>query len=148
MADPAPRETVEVMNYLNTFIRIAPDCPEDAGIEPPVRGGKKPVHLIHLELLRDAPYQLTHEDLLVKGESLREPPSGETKSEIRARLREKSLPCLRTSALGKRYGWGIHFDAKGKIAVYPAGSAEYRKLAEDPGIEQTVAMRSRRARGC
>ena len=95
------------MSFLNTFIRIAPDCPENEGIEPPVRGGKKPVHLIHLELLRDAPYQLTHEDLLVKGESLREPPSGETKTEIRARLREKSLPCLRTSALGKRYGGDV-----------------------------------------
>ena len=132
------------MDLRNTFIRIAPDCPESAGIEPPVRGGKKPVHLIHLELLRAKPYKLGHEDLIVEGELRREPPGVESKAEIRERLRQKPIPCLRTSALGKRYGWGIHFDEKGKIAVYPAGSAEYRKFAEDPGIEQTVAMRSSR----
>jgi len=132
------------MSFLNTFIRISPDCPEPAGIEPSCRGGKKPVHLIHLELLQKSPYHFTHEQLLVEGEFLREPSTGETKQEIRTRLKEKSLPCLRTSQLAKRYGWGFHFDAKGKIAAYAAGSEGYRKLSADSVIEQVAGMRSKR----
>jgi hypothetical protein len=134
-------------SFRNTFIRIAADCPETEGIEPPSRGGKKPVHAIHLDLLRKRPYFFTHEELIAEGELLREPPTGESKKEILARLRSKPLPCLRTSALAKRYGWGIHFDPHGKIAIYPAGSAEYEKLASDPTIDQAPAMRSKRDRG-
>lgn len=132
------------MSYRNTFIRIAADCPEQEGVEPPVRGGKKPVHLIHLELLRAKPYHFTHEALVAEGELRREPSTGETRKEILARLRTKPIPCLRTSPLAKRYGWGIHFDKKGKIAAYPAGSAEYAKLATDPELGQVLAMRSKR----
>ncbi len=134
-----------MMNFRNTFICIAPDCPESTGIEPPARGGKIPIHLIHLNLLRENPYRYTHEELVLEGEVRREPATGETRAEILARIRAKPLPCLRTSALPKRYGWGIHFDAEGKIAAFPAGSAEYRKLAADDGIARVAAMRSKRA---
>ena len=133
------------MSYKNTFIRLAQDCPEKEGIEPPSRGGKKPVHAIHLELLRKRPYSYSHEELVAEGELRREPSSGETKKEILTRLRAKPIPCLRTSALPKRYGWGLHFDEMGKIAAYPAGSAEYAKFVENPAIDQVLAMRSKRA---
>lgn len=135
------------MNYTNTFIRIAADCPETEGIEPPSRGGKKPVHAIHLELLRGKPYFFTHEELIAEGELRREPSTGETRKEIFTRLRAKPIPCLRTSALAKRYGWGIHFDKDGKIAAYPVGSVEYRKLQKDPKVDQVLAMRSKRDQG-
>jgi hypothetical protein len=131
-------------SFLNTFIRIAPDCPEKEGIDPPVRGGKKPVHLIHLELLREKPYHYTHVDLIAEGDLRREPPTGETKEEILSRLGAKPLPCLRTSALAKRYGWGFHFDKNGKIAAYPAGTEAYDKLAADKGVGQVAAVRSKR----
>lgn len=133
------------MSYHNTFIRLADDCPERAGIEPPSRGGKKPVHSLHLELLRAKPYSYTHEELIAECELRREPSTGETKKEILSRLRAKPIPCLRTSALPKRYGWGIHFDEKGRIAAYPAGSAEYAKFAGDSTISQVLAVRSKRA---
>lgn len=135
------------MTYRNTFVRLAADCPEQEGIEPPCRGGKKPVHLIHLELLQAKPYHFTHHDLIAEGELRREPATGETKQEILTRLKSKPLPCLRTSALPKRYGWGIHFDVAGRVAAIPAGSAEYEKLASDPAIDQVLAMRSKRDRG-
>jgi hypothetical protein len=76
---------------------------------------------------------------------LREPSTGETRDQILARIRSKSLPCLRCSPLAKRYGWGFHFDAEGKIAVHPAGSSSYKKLAADRSLEQVPAMRSKKA---
>ncbi|MEK7949631.1 DUF6157 family protein [Luteolibacter soli] len=133
------------MTFRNTFVRIAADCPESAGIEPASRGGKKPVHLIQLELLRSAPHHFTHESLVVESELLREPPTGETRAEILSRIRSKPLPCLRCSPLAKRYGWGFHFDDDGKIGVHSAGSASYAKLAADSRLDQVLAMRNKRA---
>jgi hypothetical protein len=133
------------MTFRDTFVHIAADCPESSGIEPPCRGGKKPVHLIQLELLLGRPHHFTHETLVVESELLREPPTGETRAEILSRIRAKPLPCLRCSPLAKRYGWGFHFDGEGKIAVHPAGSASYGKLAADRNLDQVAAMRTKKA---
>jgi len=133
------------VTYRNTFIRIAADCPETTGIEPPCRGGKKPVHLIQLELLLGQPHHFTHESLVVESELLREPPTSESRAEVTGRIRAKPLPCLRCSPLAKRYGWGFHFDDEGKIAVHPAGSKAYEKLAGDSNLDQVLAMRSKKA---
>jgi hypothetical protein len=52
--------------------------------------------------------------------------------------------CLRASALGKKFGWGVHSDAQGRVAIFAVDSPEYRRLAADPGIKQVKAMRSKR----
>jgi hypothetical protein len=127
------------------LVRIAADCPEASGIEPICRGGKKPVHLIQLELLLGQPHHFTHEALVVESELLREPSTGETRAEVLGRVREKPLACLRCSPLAKRYGWGFHFDGEGKIGIHPAGSGNYRSLAVDPRLNQVAAMRNKRA---
>jgi hypothetical protein len=57
----------------------------------------------------------------------------------------KPVACMRTSALAKTYGWGLHFDERGRVALVSAGTPEYDKLASDPRIEHTRAMRSKRA---
>lgn len=36
-------------------------------------------------------------------------------------------------------------DAQGRVAAYPVESDEYRRLAADPALAHTRAMRSRRA---
>ena len=47
------------MNYQETFITIAPDCPVDHSIVPIAKGDAKPVHLIQYELLTKHPYTFT-----------------------------------------------------------------------------------------
>ncbi|WP_342481620.1 DUF6157 family protein [Paenibacillus sp. FSL L8-0340] len=42
--------------------------------------------------------------------------------EIWGALFSKSNPCLRASMLSKRYGWGMHFNDEGKIALYAKAS--------------------------
>ncbi|MGH2600954.1 MAG: DUF6157 family protein [Dehalococcoidia bacterium] len=45
----------------------------------------------------------------------------------------------------KQYGWGLRFDAEGKVALCPSESEEYRQLiAEEEQITVLKAMRSRR----
>jgi hypothetical protein len=61
----------------------------------------------------------------------------------------KPRACLRSSDLCKRFGWGVHADRDGRIALYPVDSPDYQALASgrapDGGMVKVVAaMRSRR----
>lgn len=63
----------------------------------------------------------------------------------RATFFAEARACLRASPLGKRHGWGIHYDENGRIALVPLGSPQYATLAADPAVKQLKAMRSKRA---
>src|SRR2546430_16972256 len=63
----------------------------------------------------------------------------------RERFLSKGHPHLRVSALPKRYGWGMHTNAEGKIALVAVESAEYKRLMKDPRIIKIKAFRSKRA---
>jgi hypothetical protein len=71
--------------------------------------------------------------------------AGPKLEEIRTDLFRKPHPCLRASMLPKKYGWGVHYDREGKIAIYPMDSPEYRRFAEeDAGVKVLYAMRNSR----
>jgi Family of unknown function (DUF6157) len=57
----------------------------------------------------------------------------------------KGHPHLRVSTLAKRYGWGIHNNAEGKIALVAVESPQYKQLLNDPRITKIRAFRSNRA---
>jgi hypothetical protein len=134
----------------DTFVRVAPDCPAKTAEVPAPRGGLPTVAVIQHELLTAKPYALTIEDLIFETHIRRLGLSkGKAKARgaaIRAELFAKSHPCMRASPLTKRYGWGVHHDAAGRMALYGVGSAEYRRFAagEVAGVEVVVAMRSKR----
>src|SRR4051794_27495346 len=142
-------ETMKDMGYKDTFITVASDCPATRGTVPVFRGDRKPVHILQYELLAGRPYRLTHADLLfevhVRHKGL---PATEREARgqaIRAELLEKPHPCLRASLLPKKYGWGVHYDEHGRIALYPMESQEYRRLSRDGGATLVVtALRSKR----
>ena len=68
-------------------------------------------------------------------------------AEIRAELFAKPQACMRASSLPKRYGWGVHYDEQGRLALYGVESAEYGRFAagEAAGVKVVAAMRNRRA---
>jgi hypothetical protein len=57
----------------------------------------------------------------------------------------KGHPHLRVSPLAKRYGWGIHNNADGKIALIAVESPAYKQHLHDPGTTKIKAFRSSRA---
>ncbi len=63
----------------------------------------------------------------------------------RAKFFAEGQPCFRSSPLTKRYGWGVHCDSEGRIALVAVGSEAYEALAADPGLRTLRAMRSKRA---
>jgi hypothetical protein len=138
-------------NPTNSFVRLAPDSPVERSVIPEPYAGKPTVHSIQYELLTAAPYKYTLEELIFQTHVRR---LGLTKSQITAQrakiwseLFAKSHACMRASALPKKYGWGVHYDEKGRIALYAAESPEYRAfVAGKPGdVKVEYAMRSKKA---
>ena len=130
-------------NYVSTFIEVAEDCPVDHAEEPPT-GEKPTIAALHHRLIAEEPYARTSDDVIFATPALR---NGIDPDDVAAReaFFAKGQPCLRSSPLGKRYGWGIAHDADGRVALVPRDSEEYALLAADPAIAHTRAMRSRRA---
>lgn len=123
-------------NYFGTFIQVSEDCPAQAGTPPPDGEPKSAARLIY-EMLREKPYHHTSDDLLYEA-------AGKPKGISREVFFSKGQACLRASALGKRYGWGVHFDPEGKAALYGMETPEYQRLRDDKTLTQLRAMRSAR----
>jgi hypothetical protein len=133
---------VHTTNYINTFIEIADDCPATRGEIPPAKGDSRSVAQIQFDILNKNPYKYTSDDVLFQVYAER---NDLTKSELKA-VREqffsKGQPCFRASPLTKRYGWGVHNDKNGKIALVGSETAEYKKLSKDKTLKVVKAMKS------
>lgn len=134
----------------DTFVLVAEDCPAALGTVPPERAGAPSVAVLEYGLLSTAPYAYTLQDLIYEVHRRRRALSPDELAgqadAIRAALFSKPHPCMRASPLPKRYGWGIHHDRAGRLALYGRESEAYRDLASRPAEEITVvrAMRNRR----
>jgi hypothetical protein len=129
-------------NYTNTLILVSADCPVAAGTVP-ARPGT--VAAIQYELLKTAPYELTSDELLLAVEARRKNVAQAKLDDLRKALFSKPQACLRTSPLVKSFGWGLHHDANGKLALVGCETEHYRQMADNSKIEKTRGMRSRRA---
>lgn len=132
-------------NYYDTFIAVAPDCPVVSAEVPAARGTTPTVAQLQYELLAAHPYELTSDDVLFTVYAERQGIPEADRAAERERFFARDQACLRSSPLGKRYGWGLHHDAQGRVALVPAGSDEYRRFEADTALTQTRAMRSKRA---
>lgn len=132
------------MNDYNTFISVSEDCPVAVAEIPQAKKGSKTVPVLHYEIMANHPYEYTQMDVLFEVHARRNGiPEADRQGE-REKFFSKGQPCLRTSSLGKRYGWGIHHNEQGKVALYAIESDEYQSLINDPSLKQVKAMRSSR----
>lgn len=131
-------------NYYNTFITIADDCPASAGEVPPVRNDKKTVANIEFDLISKNPYRYTSDDVLFQVHAERNELTADELDEARKAFFSKGQACFRASPLTKRYGWGVHSNEDGKIALYGLGTAEYEAFLKDSGTKIVKAIKSSR----
>jgi hypothetical protein len=132
------------MNYYDTLVEVAEDCPVSTARVPQARGARKTKAVVEYELLVRHPYTYTEEDIAFETFALlHDIPKGNWPRARREFLTE-GHPHLRVSALAKRYGWGIHNDAEGKIALVAVESPEYKRLMNDPRTTKIKAFRSKR----
>jgi hypothetical protein len=135
----------------DTFVLVATDCPVTKAVVPAPRGDKPTIAVIEHELLTTKPYTLTLEDLLfevyVRRQELTRAEVKARGKALRAELFAKSHACMRASPLPKKYGWGVHYDQCGKLALCAMESDDYQRFATGrvEGIEIVPAMRTKRA---
>src|SRR5680860_267915 len=106
------------MNYYETFISVADDCPVTEAGEPAPRGDNLTAAQLHLELAGATPYAHTHAQIMFRtflNAKGYDPSEHEQGGPLWDEFFSKGQPCLRTSALAKRYGWGFHCDAEGRV---------------------------------
>lgn len=144
-------ERMDVMSYTNTFIHISADCPAESSVVPVSGRAKRTAYEIEYELLANNPYKFTEKQLIyeihIRHKHLPEEHVNNHAEEIWAELFKKPHPCLRASQLPKKFGWGIHYDENGRIAIFGMESEEYLAFTTS-GEDKPVllpAMRSRRA---
>jgi len=131
-------------NYENTFIEIAEDCPVCEGQVPPVKGDKKSVANLQFEMLRHKPYQYTSDDVFFGIFAIRKNLISSELTEQRQQFFSKGQPCFRASPLTKRYGWGVHSNEEGKVALYGSETEKYQEFLNNATIAKVKAMRTKR----
>ncbi len=129
-------------NYYNAFIEVAEDCPANIGETPPTKGNDKSVANIQFEMIGQNPYQFTSDDIIFNVYAPKKDLKTDDLAQERTRFFSKGQPCLRTSPLTKRYGWGIHSNEEGKIALYGVQTEEYNKLSKDNTLKIIKALRA------
>ncbi len=123
-------------NYFNFFTSVASDSKAMEGLEP----GARATTARHMfQMIHDSPYRYTSDDVIYAAHVQAKGPHALARDEFFS----KSQACLRSSALAKTFGWGIHFDTTGHIALYGVESSQYRAYAKDLPVK--AALRSRRA---
>ena len=132
-------------NYTDTFIEIAEDCPTVFGETPPTKSHEKSVANLQFEMIKQNPYKYNSDEVVFHCFATKK---DLTKNELPAEKENffsKGQPCLRASPLTKRYGWGVHHNEEGKIAIYGAESEEYKKYSAGENLKVVKAMRSKKA---
>jgi len=136
---------MKTTNYYNTFIEVAEDCPAIAGEIPPVKGDQKTIATLQYEYISQHPYKFTSDDILFFVHATKKDVA---ESELEAEKQQffsKGQPCFRASPLTKKYGWGIHSNEEGKIALVGSETEEYTKFTQAPALKKVKAMRSKKA---
>jgi hypothetical protein len=137
------------MNYYQSFITVAPDSTATHATVPPVKGAAMSIPALEYELLSKHPYTYTQEELQfavhVRRAGLSETEVKAKHTQLWAQFFSKPRACLRGSSLPKKYGWGLHFNNEGKIALVALESKDYEKFSHAKDLKIMPALKSKRA---
>lgn len=131
-------------NYRNAFISVSPDTTARAGIIPGKAGS---VADLQYRMISAAPYMHTSDDVIFTVHADRAGLSEGERPAARAVYFSKGQACLRASPLVKSFGWGVHHDADGRVALHGLETRGYADLAEDPDLDVIPGMRASRKTG-
>lgn len=132
------------LNYYNTFILVAEDSKADHGEIPRAKRPQKTIGEIQFELLNGYDYKYTQEELLFETHMLHKGIPEAHRDSEKVTFFGKSQACMRTSPLGKRYGWGLHFNKDGYVKLVAVEDPLYRQYANQDDLTITRAMKSKR----
>lgn len=128
-------------NYQSSFIAVSPDCAVMVGTVPERSGT---IAAMQYGRVAAAPYRITSDELLFGIFADRRELFGDERDVAMQAYFSKGQPCMRASPLVKTYGWGVHYDSVGRMALVGVESEKYQTLLADKSIDQFVGMRSSR----
>lgn len=137
-----PDKKIHTTNYLDTFIEVAEDTKASRGTKPTAKSDKKTVAELQYELIANNPYKFTSDDVLFQVFAQRNDLTKAEQKKAREEFFSKGQPCLRASPLTKTYGFGVHCDSQGKVALYGVETAGYQKFLTDARVKKVKAMRT------
>ena len=132
---------VHTTNYFDAFIEVADDTKANCGTEPPSKD-KKTVAEMQYELISKNPYKYTSDDIFFQIYAERNDLIKVEYKQAREQFFSKGQPCFRTSPLTKKYGFGVHCDSNGKVALYGMETNEYQQFLLDTKLKKVKAMKS------
>ncbi len=132
---------VHTTNYFNTFIEVAEDTKADQGTRPPSKD-KKTVAEMQYELLANNPYKFTSDDIFFQVFAERKDLAKSEYKQAREAFFSKGQPCFRASPLTKTYGFGVHSDSEGRVALFGMETESYQKYIADTSVKKVKAMKS------
>lgn len=129
-------------NYYNTLITISEDSPTATSVIPDL--GKSSVAAQQFQWITDQAYELTSDDVIFRRVAEKEGIADHLRDAAQKEYFKTGRACLRTSPLAKQYGWGIHSNEEGKLALVAVESAEYAALVADDRVKKVAAMKKSR----
>jgi len=130
-------------NYFDTFIEVAEDTKATAGTKPPSKATRT-VAEMQYDIIANHPYEYSSDDVLFRVYADRNDVMEAEYEQARTQFFSKGQACLRASPLTKTYGFGIHSNSEGKVALYGMETAAYERLSTDSNVKKVKAMRSSR----
>ncbi|MCL2290163.1 MAG: DUF6157 family protein [Bacteroidetes bacterium] len=134
---------IHTTNYFDTFIEVAEDTKAYCGTKPSTKD-KKTVAEMQYDLIAKNPYKYTSDDIFFQVFADRNDLIKTEYKQAREQFFSKGQPCFRASPLTKTYGFGIHCDNDGKVALYGMETEEYQEFLTDPKVKKCKAMKSSR----
>jgi len=134
---------IHTTNYFVTFIEVADDTKADNRTLPPAKD-KKTVAEMQYVLIVNNPYKYTSDDIFFQIFADRNDLTTAEYKQAREQFFSKGQPCFRASPLTKTYGFGIHSDSNGKVALVGMETDEYQKFLVEEKIKKIKAMKSNR----
>ena len=133
---------IHTTNYIDTFIEVVDDCPIDFSEEPKSKGENKTVAEMQFDLIVKNPYKYSSDDVLFQIFADRNDLTKEEYKSAREQFFSKGQPCFRASPLTKRYGFGVHSDKYGKIAIFGQETKAYLQFLNNTSVKKVKAMRN------
>ena len=132
---------VHTTNYFDTFIEVSDNTKVNCGTQPPSKD-KKTIAEMQYELIYKNPYKYTSDDILFQIFADKNDLIEVEYKQAREQFFSKGQPCFRTSPLVKIYGFGVHCDNNGKVAIYGIETPEYHFFLTDTNVKKLKAMKS------
>ncbi len=136
------------VDYVNTFILVAGDTSASHRAEPPLRESHPSIPARQFAMIHDHPYRYTSGEVIFEVHADRAGIPHSQREAARDEYFSTGRPCLRASDLAKKYGWGIHCDDQGRLALVGMETPEYAAFVErataNTDLTAVKAMRSSR----